>query len=107
MLFSGVSAALSPTDIPDGDGGKARPEVVVAFFVVSGAEYRQEMRARHGEHLTEITGESVFHIGVPSRAMERIKEALAADLSVYLIPEEADGVFGRYTLCVIDTPSPE
>ena len=104
MLLSGISVAVTPTDIPDGYGGKSRPEVVAAFFVVDGEEYRSQMRLRHGEHMTETTGESVFQLGVASAAAKRVLDAIATDCSAYLIPEEGEGVFGRYTLCVIDSP---
>lgn len=100
-LLGGISVQLTPTDIPDGYGGRSRPEVVASFFVVDGAEYRNDMRAVHGEHATEIVHESVFQLGISSREAVRIMDALAAGCNTYLIPEEGDNVSGRYTLCVL------
>ena len=101
LLCRGISVQLTPTDLPDGNGGESRPEVVASFFVVSGEEYRSQMRSVHGDHLTETRSESVLQLGVPCDGTRRIMEALTAGCNVYLIPEEGDGIGGRYVLCVL------
>lgn len=103
LLLSGIAVALTPTDIPDGSGGRSRPEVVASFFVVNGLEYLRELQAAHGEYVSKIFGESVLQLGAPCPGASRVMDALLAGCTVYLIPEEGDGVLGRYTLCVVDS----
>ncbi|MEK7118131.1 MAG: hypothetical protein AAB869_00820 [Patescibacteria group bacterium] len=104
LLMSGVSMEIASTDLPNGYGEKNTPEVVASFFVVNDVEYLHEMRAVHGEYMTETPCESVMRLGSACDGTKRITDALFAGCNVYLISEEDRGVFGRYTLCVVASP---
>src|SRR3989338_3100055 len=101
MLLSGISVVLTQTDIPGGIGRTSRREIAVSFYSTDGEQYLCYLRRVLGEYITEFPGEHVMRLGSACPEAKRLNDALAAMCTIYLIPQEEDGLCLSYTLCVV------